>query len=281
MNMLNLRKVNIALIDDSKQNREIMSGWVNENEQCEIVFELDNGSKVKDMIREYRPDIMFLDDAMPVKSGFDVLKDLENLKDESRPYIIMMSDLENDFISIAAINKGANDFIYKPVSKTAFLGRISMYCTCHNLEIKAKKKVNDETLYRDYEKLRKITYDMMEKNIKNHISSDVNKLLLKSNFKAAHQGLIHIVNAVEIIMFQHGMDCTMSKHVYPEIANSLGISEQSVEYDIRHAITEAWKSTIVENQIEGTIFERYKKRPSNAELLKYIVSIIEIKQYGC
>ncbi len=281
MDMLNFRKVNIALIDDSKKNREIMSGWVNENEQCKIIFELENGLKVEEMIRKYRPDIMFLDDAMPIKSGFDVLKDLENLRDDCRPYIVMMSDLENDLISKVAINKGANDFIYKPVSKNTFLSRISMYCTCFNLEIKRKINDMEEISYKDYEKLRKITYELKEKKIKNHISSEVNKILLQSNFKASHQGLMHIVNAVEIIMLKYGADFTMSKHIYPEIADMFGVSEYSVEYDIRHAIVEAWKSTIVENKTKGTVFERYEKRPSNAELLKYIVSIIEMKQYGC
>ena len=156
-----------------------------------------------------------------------------------------------------------------------------MYCTCYNLKLKTIEDNGEEISYMNYEKLRKITYELMEKNIKNNICGEVNKILLQSNFKAAHQGLLHIINAVQIIMFQYGMDCTMSKHVYPEIAALLGVSKQSVEFDIRHAITEAWKTSVVQDKVKGTIFERYKKRPSNAELLKYIVSIIEIKQYGC
>lgn len=278
--MLSLKKVNVALIDDSKKIREMLSNWIEENEQCEIIFELENGSKVEQMIREYRPDIMFLDDAMPIKSGFDVLRDLENLKEEQRPYIVMMSDIRSDFISKAAINKGANDFIYKPVKKDTFLGRISMYCTFFNLEIKIKKE-EEHVLYREYEELRRITYELKQKSIRFKINSEVNRMLLKSNFSASHSGLNLIINAVEIIFLKYGVAYTMSKDIYPELANITGVSQCSIEYDIRHAINEAWKKSIVEGQIRGTLFERYKKRPSNAELLKYIVSIIEMNQYGC
>lgn len=280
MNILNIKKVNIGLIDDSDLIREMLSEWISENEQCNILFKLNNGAFVQEMIEKYKPDILVLDDAMPIKGGFDVLRDLNKLNKEDRPYVIMMSDIRDDFISEVAINNGANDFIYKPVTKNTILARISMYCTCFNLGIKFENKKED-IKFKDYEKLRKMTYNLIEKDRKINILNEVNKLLLKSNFSTSHLGFSHMINAIEIIILKYGSDCTMSKHIYPEIAKEKGLSEYSIEYDIRHAITEAWKKTIIKNQIRGSLFERYKKRPSNAELLKYIVNIIEMKQYGC
>lgn len=280
MDFLGTDEVKVAIVDDSKDVRTTISRWINECEQCVICFEMTSGVGVTDKVKDLKPDLIFLDDAMPFKGGFDVINELNCIPDDERPYIVMMSEITLDYISRMAIERGANDFIYKPFSKTNFLARMSLFCACYNLGYK-ESAYNIELPYKIIEDLRKITYELREKNNRISITTDVDKLLLEANFSSSHEGSMHIEYAIESIIFKYGHNYTLSKHIYPEVAGIAGISADSVEYAIRHAISEAWKKCLLYNEMEGTIFERYKKKPSNAELIKYIVNLIEKKYYEC
>ena len=272
MDFLEINEVKVGIIDDNREVRNTISSWISEYEQCILALEMESGVGVADRVKEIQPNIIFLDDAMPIRGGFDVMSELNLMPKDERPYVVMMSEVTLDYISGMAIERGADDFIYKPFSKNNFLTRLSLFCTYFNLGYKEPVKTKELT-FEKIEELRKLTYELKNKTHKTNIYNEVDQLLLDANFSTAHEGLVHIEYAVESIIFKYGHNYTLSKHIYPEVGCIVGISPDSVEYAIRHAISEAWKKCKLYNEMTGTIFERYKKKPSNAELIKYIANI--------
>ena len=73
------------------------------------IAEAENGEHALALIDERRPDVVFLDIRMPVKSGLDVARELEG-----RCHVVFVTAY--DEYAIAAFDEGAVDYVLKPVS---------------------------------------------------------------------------------------------------------------------------------------------------------------------
>ena len=78
------------------------------------ILEAENGDIALAMIRDYLPDLVFLDLNMPMKSGIEVLTVMQTTALSVKPEIIVVT--ANDTLSqaIECIRRGATDFLTKP-----------------------------------------------------------------------------------------------------------------------------------------------------------------------
>jgi DNA-binding LytR/AlgR family response regulator len=74
-----------------------------------IIAEAANGADALAMVDAHRPDIVFLDIRMPVKSGIEVARELEG-----RCHAVFVTAY--DEYAVAAFDEGAVDYVLKPVS---------------------------------------------------------------------------------------------------------------------------------------------------------------------
>ena len=96
------------LIDDEDLSRQEMRHLLGAFPQIRIVEEASNAEEALSRIRQYRPDLIFLDINMPGKSGFDLLAEL----DES-PHVVFVTAY--DEFAVRAFETNALDYLLKPV----------------------------------------------------------------------------------------------------------------------------------------------------------------------
>jgi DNA-binding NtrC family response regulator len=77
------------------------------------VIAAEDGQKAIDLLREARPTLAFLDITMPVKDGFEVLREVADLTDEIP--IIVITGYGTMKTAIQAMQLGAFDYITKPL----------------------------------------------------------------------------------------------------------------------------------------------------------------------
>ncbi|MCL2706313.1 MAG: response regulator [Spirochaetaceae bacterium] len=92
-----------------------------------IVDKAEDGEKVLELIKENKPDIIIIDDMLPVMTGWQVVKTIKN--DESyRNYadipIIMLSDMAEPQAIVEGFDIGIDDYIKKPFSFAIVYARI-------------------------------------------------------------------------------------------------------------------------------------------------------------
>ncbi|MCL2481630.1 MAG: response regulator, partial [Spirochaetaceae bacterium] len=92
-----------------------------------IVDKAEDGEKVLELIKENKPDIIIIDDMLPVMTGWQVVKTLKN--DESyKKYadipIIMLSDMAEPQAIVEGFDIGVDDYIKKPFSFAIVYARI-------------------------------------------------------------------------------------------------------------------------------------------------------------
>ncbi|HTV78110.1 MAG TPA: LytTR family DNA-binding domain-containing protein [Steroidobacteraceae bacterium] len=77
--------------------------------QLQIVAEVDNGTAALAAIEEFRPKVIFLDIQMPGASGLEVAQQVNG-----RAHVVFVTAFDN--YAVAAFEKGALDYVLKPVS---------------------------------------------------------------------------------------------------------------------------------------------------------------------
>lgn len=109
-----MRKIRLLVVDDSILFREVLSRFIRQDVEIDVVGTAGDPYNARDMILKYEPDVMTLDIEMPRMNGVAFLKKL--LPQYYLPTIVVSSSLEQ---KQAALDAGAVDFIQKPLARTS------------------------------------------------------------------------------------------------------------------------------------------------------------------
>ncbi len=77
--------------------------------ELDVIAEAENGEQALELIEEQKPDVVFLDIRMPVRSGIDVARSLGG-----RFHLVFVTAY--DEYAVAAFEEGAIDYVLKPVT---------------------------------------------------------------------------------------------------------------------------------------------------------------------
>lgn len=114
-----MNKKKILLIDDDEKLTDIVNKYFSQYE-FDVYIEHD-GKDVLDKIMRYEPDVILLDVMLPEKSGFDVLKELQN---KVHVPIIMLTAKGDEVDKVVGLELGADDYVTKPFSIRELVARI-------------------------------------------------------------------------------------------------------------------------------------------------------------
>ncbi|HUY81976.1 MAG TPA: response regulator [Acidobacteriaceae bacterium] len=106
--------ISALIIDDEQLAREELKYLLDSAGSVEVLAEGGNGIEAVELIREYQPDVVFLDVQMPGLDGFAVLKKLIENHDPL-PQIIFATAF--DQYAVRAFDVNAIDYLLKPFDK--------------------------------------------------------------------------------------------------------------------------------------------------------------------
>lgn len=108
-----MKKPSILVVDDEKDFRETVNSFIKNRFECDL-SEAREGAEAIDKVKALKPDIILLDIKMPGISGIDVIGEIKKLSPESR--VLVISAWKSAEVVKEAIQKGASDFMGKPIS---------------------------------------------------------------------------------------------------------------------------------------------------------------------
>jgi two-component system, LytTR family, response regulator len=108
-------KLTAIIVDDEPLARSNLAVLLRLDPTIEIVAECGSGIDARAMIRELKPDLLFLDIQMPECDGFDVLELLGN---EVPPAVVFVTAY--DQYALRAFEAGALDYLLKPFDNSRF-----------------------------------------------------------------------------------------------------------------------------------------------------------------
>jgi len=112
-------RVRAVLADDERLMREQLRGRLMEVwPDLEIVAEAKNGLEAVELVREHRPDLVFLDIRMPGLTGVDAARQIAQLPEDDDwlvPEIVFITAY--DQYAVEAFEQGVADYVLKPAEK--------------------------------------------------------------------------------------------------------------------------------------------------------------------
>ena len=112
--------VRAVVVDDEPTAREVVRTLLTEHPTVEVVGEATNGNEAVLLVRQVRPDLLFLDIQMPDQDGFRVL---EALGDDVPRGVVFVT--AHDEHAIRAFDVHALDYVLKPFGRPRFKAAVT------------------------------------------------------------------------------------------------------------------------------------------------------------
>ncbi|MGN0687208.1 MAG: response regulator [Oscillospiraceae bacterium] len=111
---MNISELKVLICDDSILVRKKLTDSLKKAGVTEI-YEAKDGVQAVDMYKELKPDAVFMDIVMPIKTGIDALVEIREF--DSNAKVIMASTIGTQSHLVSAIKAGAYEFLQKPVKQ--------------------------------------------------------------------------------------------------------------------------------------------------------------------
>ncbi len=108
-----MNKIKVLVVDDSAFMRKVITDFLSENPQIEVIGTARNGKDALEKIKTLKPDVVTLDVEMPIMNGLEALKQI--MEEHPLPVVMLSSTTkEGAENTILAMHYGAIDFVTKP-----------------------------------------------------------------------------------------------------------------------------------------------------------------------
>ena len=266
------KKITVLIADDNSEFSATLAGYINAEEDLELVGMARDGVDAFDMIKNLEPDIVLLDVIMPRLDGLGVLERLEENNIEKMPMCIMLSAVGQDKITQKAINLGAQYYIVKPFEIDVLIKRIK--------ELKFFQPIQAKTSYASREiKPAYIEIAPNEKKNEENLEALVTNVIHEIGVPAHIKGYQYLREAIMMVVNDIDIINQITKQLYPEIAEKYKTTPSRVERAIRHAIEVAWGrgQTDTVESIFGYTVSASKGKPTNSEFIAMIADKLRLE----
>ena len=113
-----MQTYSILVADDDCTMRDAYNVMVRQVPGFEICDEAANGKEAVALFKNLRPDILFIDNKMPVMSGLSAIKEIRKIDDDVTIYLL--SSFKNFNLASEALKLGVKEYLLKPLSLKTF-----------------------------------------------------------------------------------------------------------------------------------------------------------------
>jgi two-component system response regulator (stage 0 sporulation protein A) len=266
-------KITVLIADDNGEFANNLAGYVEREEDMEVIAKARDGNEAFDMICSTQPDIALLDVIMPHLDGIGVLEKIQNANLEKEPICIMLSAVGQDKITQRAIDLGAEYYVVKPFDIRLLLKRIKDLKNYQPTQFK-----NIAMMARDV-KPQYIEIPGANKRCEENLEALVTNVIHEVGVPAHIKGYQYLREAIILVVNDIDVINQITKQLYPQIADKFHTTPSRVERAIRHAIEVAWgrgQQEAVEN-IFGYTVSAAKGKPTNSEFIAMIADKLRLE----
>lgn len=264
-----MTKIKILLADDNQEFSNILSEFLSVDESFEVVGIAKDGLETLDMLVEEKPDILILDIIMPHLDGLGVLEKLYTLDLEKIPKIVILSAVGQDKVTQRTIELGADYYIVKPFDFKVFARRLKQI-----VGIDTEPIVLGTNNYINIPK-----ENFSNRGNRTNLEARITNVIHQIGIPAHIKGYLYLREAILMVVDDMELLSSITKELYPNIAEVYDTTSSRVERAIRHAIELAWSREEVEtiDKLFGHTIYADKGKPTNSEFIAMIADKIRLE----
>ncbi|MBB4825676.1 two-component system response regulator (stage 0 sporulation protein A) [Sporosarcina luteola] len=259
-----MEKVKIAIADDNKELVRTMKTYLENQAEFEIIWTAHNGKVCLSMLQEVVPDILLLDIIMPHLDGIAVLETLRSNAEFNDMHVIMLTAFGQEDVMSHAASLGASYFMLKPFELDRLVNQIFQVAGTQ----KPTKQATQESTVQEEGPIN-------QKMLDTTITSIIKEIGVPAHIK----GYAFLREAIQMVYTDVDLLGSVTKVLYPDIAEKYKTTPSRVERAIRHAIEVAWNrgNYDVISKTFGYTVHHLKSKPTNSEFIAMIADKIRIE----
>lgn len=240
-----MEKITLVLADEDRTILESLSKEFT-NEKYEVVATTSNGEELVQLINKFNPDVCIMDIVLEKCDGFKVLEQIDK---NSKTNIIVQSSLSIDGFINKCISMGAKYYCIKPFDVETLKERIDDILS---------PKMQSKTYFNNKQP--------------NQIEEKITNIFITVGIPAHIKGYQFLREAIKLAIAQPEIINSITKKLYPTIAEKYDTSASKVERAIRHAIEVAWNRGKIENinNLFGIKVYSSNEKPTNGEFIALV-----------
>lgn len=238
-----LENCKIVVVDNSEELKSGISKFY-ENSSVQVVEYFSDTKLAYDYISGKDVDVVITDLILPNSDGYAFIEELKKL--ENCPKIIVASAIFEDQFIKRAFAMGVNYYMIKPIDLKL-------------LDIRLNEIMGGEKIER-----RPIRNKQLEEKITN--------IFITVGIPAHIKGYQFLREAIKMAIDNPDIINSITKRLYPSIAERFETSSSKVERAIRHAIEVAWNRGKIENinSLFGIRVYSNNEKPTNGEFIALV-----------
>ena len=252
-------EISVLIADDNMDFSNLLKSYMGRLEDLRVVGIARDGLQAYEMIYELKPDIVILDIIMPNLDGIGVLEKISALNMAYKPSFIMLSAIGQDVFVQKAISLGAEYYIVKPFDMDILISRIRQIYSERNLSLFSQNKLVQKPA-RQVETAKSPNGDL---------ESEITSLMRDIGILPHMKGYQYLREAIAITVNSSKTFTSITKVLYPSVAEKFNSTPQKVERAIRHAIEVAWTRGNHDaiDSLFGFTVNYGKGKPTNSEFI--------------
>lgn len=245
--------IRVLVADDNDLVREMIIDSLSDDPSIEVVGSAADGEAAIDQIIQKKPDVALLDLVMPKVDGLGVIEQIEEMTDYTgkKPCFIVISAVGKEDIVSRILQAGAVYFIMKPFDGDVLKKRIRIIVD----DIRSGREGGKQSF----------GSPALEDTLENKATALIRSL----GVPVKMIGYKYLRDAIVIALEDEDSLMSVTKNVYPHIADSYDTSPSNVERNIRYVIESTWNKS---DDIRYTdkikeVFKGVVKKPTNSEFI--------------
>ena len=241
-----MEKISILIANENEEEISLISEKLT-NEKIEKIDTTTSGKIAIELLENNKYSLVVLDLVLEQIDGFEVIEKLKTVSKDTK--IIVLSALSSETFIKKAMNMGVDYYMLKPISE----------------EVLAKR-VND-LIYAEENALTVSKTDSSKE-----IEEKITNIFITVGIPAHIKGYQFLREAIKLAMENPDIINSITKRLYPSIAERFDTSASKVERAIRHAIEVAWNRGKIENinNIFGLTVYSNNEKPTNGEFIALV-----------
>jgi two-component system, response regulator, stage 0 sporulation protein A len=272
-----IEEISVLLADDNIEFGNLLNKYLSQEEDIRVVGVARDGIEAFDMIIDLAPDIVVLDIIMPNLDGIGVLEKLSTMQLKRKPLFIILTAIGQDIFIQKAISLGAEYYIVKPFDINVLVSRIRQIYNDEKVTAFTQSKITQRVA----NETSKQPNQLKELNQINHslnLEMEVTNLMHEIGIPPHMSGYQYIREAIIMTVNNSKVFSSITRVLYPTVAEKFSSTPQKVERAIRNAIESAWErgNPDTVDALFGYTVNNAKGKPTNSEFIAMIADKVRM-----
>lgn len=247
------KMLKVMLTEDGSEACHELAGILRAN-GCQISTVTKDGMQVTEALKiDETPDVLLIDGFMPKLDAIGVLHEMNSMKLEHKPLVMVISGTDNQRFESEVLKAGADYFFLKPYSPAMLAERIMQFSS--------------------------IREAVPVQNGANNLEVVISQIMHQIGVPAHIRGYQYLREAIILSVNDDEMISSVTKILYPTVAKRFKTTPSRVERAIRHAIEVAWDRGDVDvlSSYFGYTIQNERGKPTNSEFIAMISDNLKLQ----